>query len=64
MPGTTVSVRAEAVDTQAILTSLQERIGLQKYNAWFRHGTNVTVQNGHVQVLVPNPFVASWIENH
>ncbi len=47
-----------------ILSSLQGRIGPQKFNAWFKHGTQLSVENGHVKVLVPNLFVANWIETH
>lgn len=49
---------------QAILTRLAERIGTQKFNAWFKATTRVNLENGHVKLSVPNPFVASWIESH
>jgi chromosomal replication initiator protein len=49
---------------ERILAALQERIGPQKFNAWFRHGTHLSVEDGHVRVSVPNPFVANWIETH
>ena len=58
------SVRAGTDDTRAILTELQDRIGPQKFNAWFRHGTNLDVDDGRAHVSVPNPFVANWIETH
>jgi len=61
------SVRAQNPDGLAvdgILAGLQQRIGPQKYNAWFRHGTHVGVDDEHVTVSVPNPFVANWIETH
>jgi len=59
-----VSVRAEPADIGAILSSLQDRIGPQKYNAWFKHGAHLSVENGHIRISVPNPFVANWIETH
>ncbi|MCK4276220.1 MAG: chromosomal replication initiator protein DnaA [Phycisphaerae bacterium] len=64
-----MSTLAEAVCAQtgvleAVLADLQERIGPQKYNAWFKHGAQLSIENGHVKVLVPNPFVANWIETH
>ena len=62
-----VSVCAERTkkdDIEAILATLQNRIGPQKYNAWFKHGTHLDLENGHLRVSVPNPFVANWIETH
>ncbi len=58
----TESVCAE-IETQ-MLEHLQDRVGPQKFNAWFKHGTRVGIENNHVKVLVPNPFVANWIETH
>lgn len=60
----TLSVCADSTDTQAVLATLRDRIGPQKFNAWFGHGTKVSIEDDHVQVFVPNPFVAGWIENH
>jgi chromosomal replication initiator protein len=47
-----------------VFGTLQDRIGPQKFNAWFKHGTEVTFEDGHIKVAVPNPFVANWIEQH
>ena len=47
-----------------ILASLGRRIGPQKFNAWFRHGTRLDIEQSLVKVSVPNPFVANWIETH
>jgi len=47
-----------------VLATLQDRIGPQKFNAWFRHGTEVVLEDERVKVAVPNPFVANWIEQH
>jgi len=49
---------------QQIYQALREEIGARKYNAWFKHGTRLTIEDGHVRVAVPNPFVANWIEGH
>jgi len=60
-------VRAENPDGSAvdgILARLQQRVGPQKYNAWFRHGTHMGIDDEYVKVSVPNPFVANWIETH
>jgi len=66
MDTATESLRADEAKglAQQMLTVLQERIGPQKFKAWFRHGTRVEIEDGHVRVSVPNPFVANWIETH
>jgi chromosomal replication initiator protein len=58
-----VGVRAQDV-RQDILATLADRIGPQKFNAWFKTTTRVDIQDDHVKLSVPNPFVASWIGNH
>lgn len=58
------SVCADAALAEGILAKLQDHIGPQKFNAWFRHGTRLTVEDSRVKVSVPNPFVANWIETH
>ncbi len=60
----TESVRADRTTARPILNLLQERIGPQKFNAWFRHGTRVTLEDGRAKVAVPNLFIAKWIETH
>ncbi len=64
MTTSTVSLRAENAADKDIMALLQDRIGPQKYNAWFRHGTRVSLEDGTVRVFTPNPFVARWIETH
>jgi len=64
MATTTEPVRADDPAVRGILGDLQERIGPQKYNAWFKHGTAVRLEDGHVTVAVPNLFVGNWIEAH
>jgi len=64
MSPTTESLRAEPAVGQTLLAALQERIGTQKYNAWFKHGTSLSVDEQRVRLTVPNPFVANWIETH
>ncbi|MFP4054901.1 MAG: chromosomal replication initiator protein DnaA [Phycisphaerae bacterium] len=46
------------------MSSLQGRIGPQKYRAWFKSGTSVTLDDGHLKVAVASPFAANWIEGH
>jgi len=57
-------VRAEKEQVKEILASLSDRIGPQRYNAWFKHGVTMRIEDGHVSVSVPNPFVGNWIESH
>jgi len=64
MDAVTELVRAEEGTVQRILAGLQDRIGPQRFKAWFKHGTRLDVEDGHVKVSVPNPFVANWIESH
>ena len=64
MASATESVRADDPVVRNILADLHDRIGPQKYNAWFQHGVRVTLEDGHVSVAVPNPFVGNWIETH
>ena len=64
MKNSTESLCADGQVTKDILAILLGRIGPQKFNAWFKHGTAVTVEDHHVKLSVPNPFVANWIETH
>ena len=64
MDKVTESVCADSAATERLLATLRERIGPQKFNAWFRHGTQVAVEDVGVRVAVPNTFVAGWIETH
>jgi len=57
-------LRADQDVVQDILTELQDRIGPQRFNAWFKHGVEIRLEDGHVNVAVPNPFVGNWIETH
>ncbi|MCE5278953.1 MAG: chromosomal replication initiator protein DnaA [Planctomycetaceae bacterium] len=57
------SLRADNTP-RTILSMLAQRIGPQRFNAWFRHGTQLDVEENHVRVSVPNPFVANWMETH
>ena len=63
MPATGDSARHDGAQ-QAILASLAQRLGPQKFNAWFKATTRFSLEDGHVKLSVPNPFVAGWIENH
>ncbi len=57
-----VCAQQEAVPR--LLEVLHGRIGPQKFNAWFKHGTQLSITDGCLEVAVPNPFVANWIEQH
>ncbi len=60
----TESPRADQGAVQDILAGLADRIGPQKFNAWFKHGVDISLEEGHINVAVPNPFVGNWIETH
>lgn len=64
MKSLTDSVRAEHDRMRQVFATLQERIGPQKFNAWFKHGTSVQLEDDRIKVTVPNPFVANWLEQH
>ncbi len=44
--------------------ALAEKIGTQKYKVWFKNSTKLSLTGEYLKVGVPNPFIASWIENH
>jgi len=60
----TESPRADCAVVEQIRTALKTRIGPQKFNAWFRHGTHMDLSDAGLTVSVPNAFVANWIETH
>ena len=60
----TEPMRAKESLARSVFATLQDRIGPQKFNAWFKHGTRLDVEEGHVRLAVPNLFVAHWIETH
>jgi len=60
----TQSVCAHDELIKDVLATLHQRIGPQKFNAWFRHGARLTFENGCVKLAVANPFVANWVEKH
>jgi chromosomal replication initiator protein len=64
MDSTAPSVCAEQPAAKGILATLQNRVGPQKFNAWFKRGAHIDVEGGRVRLAVPNPFVANWIETH
>ena len=64
MTDTAGLLRADSAVVRDILAGLQQRIGPQKYNAWFKHGVCLTVSASQVSVAVPNTFVGGWIETH
>jgi len=50
--------------TQQIYQTLREEIGTRKFNAWFKHGTRLTIEDGPIKLAVPTPSVATWIDGH
>ena len=64
MQTTERSLRAGSGVAEDILKTLRGLIGPRKYEVWFKRGTNMTIADGIVTVVVPNSFVANWIESH
>jgi chromosomal replication initiator protein len=64
MSMTEESLRADGPVVQGILCDLQEQIGPQRFNAWFRHGVRIAAEEELISVAVPNSFVGNWIETH
>ena len=58
------NVRAQGGLAESILVALHRRIGTQKLNAWFKHSTSLSYEDGQVKVGTANPFTAGWIESH
>lgn len=58
------SVCAGEETERRVLAAVQTRIGPRKFNAWFKHGTRVGIEDGRVKLSVPNSFVANWIDAH
>jgi len=48
----------------SISEALAGKIGTQKYKVWFKNSTKLSLTGEYLKVSVPNPFIASWIENH
>lgn len=46
------------------LLYISHRIKKQSYSTWLRHTRCISDGNGGIQVVVPNRFVAEWIEEH
>ena len=48
----------------AVLAGMEKRIGVQKFNAWFRHGLRLSLDGSLLHVFVANAFAANWVETH
>jgi len=48
----------------SIYEALAGKIGTQKFRVWFKNSTKFSLTGEYLKVGVPNPFIASWIENH
>jgi len=49
---------------EAINSAIAEKIGLQRFNIWFKNSTRLILADGYLKIGVPNLFIASWIETH
>ena len=43
---------------------LKEEIGKHRYDMWFESSAVLSFENDCLDVLVPNRFIADWIERH
>ncbi len=59
-----VSAYPRTDPTEAVLSAVHQRIGTQRFNAWFKNGTRISVDEEDVKVGAANPFIAGWIESH
>jgi len=57
-----VNSARELVDS--VYEALAGKIGTQKFRVWFKNSTKFSLTGEYLKVGVPNPFIASWIENH
>ena len=48
----------------AIEQELTRKIGSQKFRIWFKDSASITLDDGYLNIGVPNTFTARWIENH
>jgi chromosomal replication initiator protein len=66
MQSTVTEERCHQTESQinAINEALAEKIGSQKFRIWFKNSTRLTLSDGYLKVVVPNLFIAGWIENH
>jgi chromosomal replication initiator protein len=48
----------------SINEALAEKVGPQKFQIWFKNSTKLSLAGEYLKVGVPNPFIASWIENN
>jgi len=58
------SVCANGELLSSIRAATHRRIGTQKFDAWFKHGTSISFLDGHLKVGAANPFIAGWIASH
>ena len=59
----------ERIDSETELVNLinealAEKVGTQKFRIWFKNSTKLSLTGEYLKVGVPNPFIASWIENN
>ena len=49
---------------ETFLEALAKRIGAQRYKVWFANLAQIALADSTVTVMVPNSFVANWIQKH
>jgi len=61
MQGTITDERSAVV---AIKEALSKLLGPKKFQIWFESSTRLTLTGDYLKIIVPNLFLAGWIENH
>jgi chromosomal replication initiator protein len=59
-----VTVSPPVGQAEAISKAIEEKIGSRKYQIWFQNSARISLSDGYLKIVVPNSFVAKWIENH
>lgn len=45
-------------------TEIREAIGASRYELWFQGNTKLSLENGTLEIGVPNRFYREWLESH
>ena len=59
-----VTVSPQVGQAESISKAIEEKIGSRKYQIWFQNSAKLSLSDGYLKIVVPNSFVANWIENH
>src|SRR5579862_3830870 len=62
-PNATAMVQPSISPDREILQELEQLVGSQTFNQWFRDRAAIEVEAGHVTIAVKNPFLLSWMQH-